>query len=101
MINVYLDDYRPCPKGFVLAVNAEACMLLLSTEEIDILSLDFDLGWGQPTGLEVVQYIVDSGRYPKSVYFHTSSPAGRMQMIHLLRQHAPLEVTIHNGPMGS
>ncbi len=101
VINVYLDDYRPCPRGFVLAVNVEECVRLLSTEEVDILSLDYDLGWNQPTGIEVAQYIVDSGRYPKQVYFHTSSAAGRMQMVHLLQQHAPPEIQIHNGPMAS
>ncbi|AZN41965.1 cell division protein FtsJ [Paenibacillus albus] len=99
MINVYLDDFRPCPKGFVLAKTAEECKLLLEHEEVDVLSLDFDLGWNQPTGLSVVQYIVESGRYPRTCYFHTSSPAGRMQMVHLLTQHAPLHIDIHHGPM--
>ncbi|WP_274650673.1 cyclic-phosphate processing receiver domain-containing protein [Paenibacillus humicola] len=99
MINVYLDDYRPCPRGFALAKNAEECILLLEHERVGILSLDYDLGWGQPTGLEVVRYMVASGRYPQAVYLHSSSPAGRMQMYHLLSQHAPLEVRLHNGPM--
>jgi hypothetical protein len=99
MINVYLDDYRPCPNGFTLARNAEECILLLGHESVGILSLDYDLGWGQPTGLEVVRYMVDSGRFPQAVYLHTSSPAGRMQMYHLLMQHAPPGTAIHNGPM--
>jgi hypothetical protein len=99
MINVYLDDYRPCPTGFTPAKNAEECKLLLEHEEVDILSLDYDLGWGQPTGLEVARYIVESGRYPRSIYFHTSSPEGRTQMVHLLLKHAPSHVNIHNGPM--
>ncbi|QHW34519.1 cell division protein FtsJ [Paenibacillus rhizovicinus] len=99
MINVYLDDYRPCPHGFVLAKSAAECILLLEHEEVDVLSLDYELGWGQPNGLAVVQYIVDSGRYPRTCYFHTSSPAGRINMIHLLTQHAPPEVVIHHGPM--
>jgi Cyclic-phosphate processing Receiver domain len=99
MINVYLDDYRPCPPGFVLAKSAAECILLLEHEEVDVLSLDFELGWGQPNGLAVAQYIVDSGRYPRACYFHTSSAAGRISMIHLLQQHAPSEVAIHHGPM--
>ncbi|SDX77611.1 cyclic-phosphate processing receiver domain-containing protein [Paenibacillus sp. CF384] len=99
MINVYLDDYRPCPEGFVLAKTAAECILLLQHEEVDILSLDFELGWGQPSGLAVAEYIVSSGRFPRTCYFHTSSLAGRMQMVHLLTQHAPLNIQIHNGPM--
>lgn len=99
MINVYLDDYRPCPAGFVLAKSAAECILLLQHEEVDVLSLDYELGWGQPNGLAVVQHIVDSGRYPRVFYFHTSSPSGRIGMIHLLTQHAPPDVVIHQGPM--
>ncbi|MBW7477602.1 cell division protein FtsJ [Paenibacillus oenotherae] len=99
MINIYLDDYRPCPQGFVPAKTSEECILLLEAEQVDIISLDFDLGWGQPTGMEVVNYIVSSGRYPRTIYIHTSSPSGRLQMHHWLIQHAPPEVVIHNRSM--
>ncbi|MFC4101111.1 cyclic-phosphate processing receiver domain-containing protein [Paenibacillus xanthanilyticus] len=99
MINVYLDDFRPCPAGFVLAKNAEECILLLESEQIGILSLDFDLGWGQPTGLHVVQAMVERGIYPQDVYLHTSSSSGKMQMYQLLLRHAPEHVRLHNGPM--
>ncbi|UVI27675.1 cyclic-phosphate processing receiver domain-containing protein [Paenibacillus spongiae] len=98
-MNVYLDDHRICPKGFVLAKNAEECIALLKHAEVETLSLDYDLGWGQPTALEVVHYIVESKRFPKEIYLHTSSPSGRMQMYQLLARHAPMEVMLHNGPM--
>lgn len=99
MIHVYLDDYRTCPKGFVLASNAEECKKLLDHSEIGILSLDYDLGWAQPTGYEVVRHIVESGRYPNQIYLHTSSAAGRMQMYHTLSLSAPADTKLHNGPM--
>lgn len=99
MIHVYLDDYRTCPKGFVLASNAEECKQLLNLETVGILSLDYDLGWAQPTGYEVVRHIVESGRYPEHIYLHTSSSAGRMQMYHLLSTNAPAHIQLHNGPM--
>ncbi|MGG1636442.1 cyclic-phosphate processing receiver domain-containing protein [Paenibacillus sp. FSL K6-3182] len=99
MIHVYLDDYRTCPKGFVLASNAEECKQLIDLEEIDILSLDYDLGWSQPTGYEVVRHIVETGRYPSQIYLHTSSAAGRMQMYHMLSTNAPAETKLFNGPM--
>ncbi|CAM4282941.1 cell division protein FtsJ [Paenibacillus alkaliterrae] len=99
MIHVYLDDYRACPKGFVLASNAEECKQLIDLEEVDILSLDFDLGWAQPTGYEVVRHIVETGRYPERIYLHTSSAAGRIQMYHMLSSHAPAHTKLYNGPM--
>lgn len=99
MIHVYLDDYRPRPAGFALARTIEECVMLLDEEQVDILSLDYDLGWGQPTAIEVVKHIVASGKYPRRIYFHTSSPHGRMQMYELLMAHAPQDVQLHNGPM--
>jgi CheY-like chemotaxis protein len=99
MIHVYLDDYRVCPRGFVAASNAEECKLLISDEQIDILSLDYDLGWGQPTGYEVVRHILETGRYPARIYLHTSSIAGRNQMYHALATHAPAQMQLYNGPM--
>lgn len=99
MIHVYLDDYRSCPKGFVLAQDAEECKLLIDTEAIDILSLDYDLGWGNPTGYEVVRHIVETGRFPKQIYLHTSSVSGRLQMYSLLSEHIPATTTLYNSAM--
>jgi len=93
--HIYLDDCRKCPPGFVLARDAEECIMLLANMPVGILSLDYDLGYGQPTGLSVVQYMVDHGVYPQEVYLHTSSEAGRMQMYRLLSQHAPKSTELH------
>ena len=99
MIHVFLDDFRKCPTGFVHAQNAEECNMLIDSESIDILSLDYDLGWGQPTGYDVVRHLIASGRYPRHIYLHTSSVAGRQQMYHLLYANIPFTTALHNGPM--
>jgi hypothetical protein len=100
MIHVYLDDYRRCPDGFVLARNAEECKRLIDSEQIDILSLDYDLGWGQPTGDEVVRHIVSSGNFPRRIYLHTSSASGRIGMYHALSSAPPPGGTqLYGGPM--
>ncbi|TVY10123.1 cyclic-phosphate processing receiver domain-containing protein [Paenibacillus cremeus] len=99
MIHLYLDDYRSCPKGLVLARYAEECILLLQEFEVDVLSLDYDLGWGHPNGMHVVTQIVTSGRYPRRIYLHTSSDSGRQAMFQMLYSHKPDHVQLHNGPM--
>lgn len=99
MIHIYLDDVRPCPKGFVAARSAEECIVLLKECDVDILSLDFDLGWHAPNGSEVARWIAASGRFPRRLYFHTSSAAGREQMVRLLLPVVPADVAIHAGPM--
>jgi len=99
MINVYLDDVRPCPRGFVAARSAEECLLLLTECEVDVLSLDFELGYGQPNGLAVVHGMIAAGKFPKRVYVHSSSMLGRAQMTRDLRLANPAGVAIHDGPM--
>lgn len=99
MINVYLDDSRRCPQGFVLAKTAEECILILEEHEVDILSLDYDLGWNCPTGGEVARWIAASGKYPRSIYLHTSSFSGRVSMYETLYVSKPEDVKLHNGPM--
>jgi hypothetical protein len=43
--------------------------------------------------------MIVSGRYPLRLYFHTSSPAGREQMVRMLEPSLPLTTELHNGPM--
>ena len=99
MVHVYLDDLRRCPKGFILARNAAECMLLLDEYEIDILSLDHDLGHGEPTGYDVVKYMVEHGKFAKHIYLHTSSAIGRSNMYQMLYRYKPEGVSLHAAPM--
>ncbi|MEY8746184.1 cyclic-phosphate processing receiver domain-containing protein [Paenibacillus tundrae] len=98
-MHVFLDDYRACPKGFVLATNAEECLMLLREGDVDILSLDYELGPDSPNGGEVAASIVREGLYPREIYLHTSSMYGKRQMYEMLYSNKPDAVTIHNGPM--
>ena len=43
-INLYVDDIRRCPDGFVVARNYDEAIELLNNNTINILSLDHDLG---------------------------------------------------------
>lgn len=98
-VNVYVDDQRRCPKGFVLARNADECLSLLESCEVHILSLDHDLGWDEPTGFDLVRRMVERGLYADQIYLHTSSVTGRLNMYQLLYSAKPEHVVVHNGPM--
>jgi hypothetical protein len=99
IIHVFLDDVRVCPEGFVAARNTEECILLLQECEVGLLSLDYDLGWGQPTGLYVASFLVSSRRFPQEIYLHTSSWGGKDAMFQLLYQSKPEGVKLVKGPM--
>ena len=105
MINLFLDDLRECPSGFILARNDLTCRrwLLLHKTKLNILSLDHDLG-EEETGYDFVKWLVETGMsdpsvYPKVIYLHTANPVGRHNMYQLLNRYKPEWVKLHNGPM--
>lgn len=99
MIDLYLDDARHCPKGFVLAKDAAECIVLLQECAVRVLSLDYDLGWNKPNGMDVVRFIVAERRYPAIIYLHTSSFTGKMQMFQTLYANKPEYSKLYNFPM--
>lgn len=89
-MNIYLDDLRKCPEGFVLARTVEEAIVLLRENDVDILTLDHDLGEDEcgnllPTGYDLVKYMCENGLFAKKIYMHTSNPVGRDNMVSTLR----------------
>ncbi|GGI44141.1 hypothetical protein GCM10008018_05620 [Paenibacillus marchantiophytorum] len=88
-INLYVDDLRDCPDGFVLARTYEAAIQIIETNEINILTLDHDLGEDQegkelPNGYDLVKYFCEHGLKANKIYLHTDNPVGRNNMYETL-----------------
>lgn len=54
-INVFLDDSRKCPEGYILAEDIDQCLALLENHAIAHLSLDHDLVNKYRNGLLLVE----------------------------------------------
>lgn len=93
MENIWLDDERPEPQGWVRAKTATECIELLRTTECNTLSLDHDLGdcelYGidtNGTGYDVISWIEEqvftneSYVAPKEILIHTANPSARRKM---------------------
>jgi hypothetical protein len=88
-INLYVDDLRDCPPGFVIARSYEDAILYLKSRNINILSLDHDLGEDQsgnlnPSGYDLVKYICENGLRANKIYIHTDNSVGRDNMYQTL-----------------
>ncbi|KIL40909.1 hypothetical protein SD70_10840 [Gordoniibacillus kamchatkensis] len=94
MIRVFLDDNRPCPRGYHLARSVKECIELLKKHKVDILSLDYNLGLGRPNGMDLAQYMVKHKLYAKRIVIHSANPYGRFRMYHLLQANKPKGVAI-------
>ena len=109
MINVFMDDLRDCPDGFILVKTVSQLICKLDElkeldQEVNTLSLDHDLGENEPTGYDFVKYLVELGNYdpsvyPKQIFLHTANGVGRDNMFKLLERYKPDWVKLHRGPM--
>ncbi|MGO1059503.1 cyclic-phosphate processing receiver domain-containing protein [Planococcus sp. FY231025] len=89
-INLYVDDLRDCPKGFVVARNVDEALEYLRNCSVNILSLDHDLGEDSegnllPTGYDLVKIFCEEGYRANKIYIHTDNGAGRENMFHTLK----------------
>lgn len=90
-INLYLDDRRDCPEGFVLAKNIEEAIHYVENYDINILSLDHDLGMDKETkevlktGYDFVKIFCENGYFAKKIYLHTDNIVGRDAMYSVLK----------------
>jgi len=109
MINLFLDDIRNCPDNFILVKTVSQLIYKLDElkeldQEVNIISLDHDLGENEPTGYDFVKYLIESGNYdpsvyPKQIFLHTANGVGRDNMFKLLERYKPEWVKLHRGPM--
>lgn len=88
-INLYVDDLRDCPPGYTIAKNMKEALHYLTTCNVNILSLDHDLGEDKdrnllPTGYDLVKYFCEHGLFAKKIYLHTDNGVGRENMYQTL-----------------
>jgi len=103
MINIFMDDMRPSPEGFILVKNASECRLVTRYNKIKTMSLDHDLG-EKETGYDFCKWLVEVGIedpsiYPEEIYLHTANGVGRDNMYQLLMRYKPNYVKVHRSPI--
>jgi hypothetical protein len=89
-INLYVDDLRDCPKGFVIARNVDEAIYYLENYKVSILSLDHDLGEDRkgnllPTGYDLVKIFCEKAYRAEKIYLHTDNGVGRENMYKTLK----------------
>lgn len=101
-MNVYLDDVRQPPIGWVLVRTLAEAKLILSSGHVERLSLDHDLGWCEQcsldtrvlgyatvigscehvgTGYDLVCWMEETGNWPlQKPTVHSANPVGAARM---------------------
>ena len=90
-ISIFLDDLRPTPKGFERTYTVPETIELIQdcqkkNIEIDLLSLDNDLGENEAEGYTVLDWIEeqfyedDTFQLPNKIIVHSDNAAARERM---------------------
>lgn len=90
-ISIFLDDLRPTPKGFERTYTVSETIELIQdcqkkNIEIDLLSLDNDLGKNEAEGYTVLDWIEeqfyedDTFQLPNKIIVHSDNAAARERM---------------------
>lgn len=85
VMRVYLDDEREAPAGWVRVHWPDEAIALLESGEVEVLSLDHDLGDDERgTGYDVllwIEAVATRGFRPPQLRVHTANPAARRRML--------------------
>ncbi|WP_408601470.1 cyclic-phosphate processing receiver domain-containing protein [Pseudomonas sp. PLMAX] len=84
-MKVYLDDERVTPDGWVRIYWPDEAVPLLETGEVEIISLDHDLGDDdRGTGYDVVLWIEEAvalrGFQPPRIVVHSANTSAALKM---------------------
>lgn len=83
-MKIWLDDEREAPdETWTRAKNTHEALWLLSTNQVELLSLDHDLGEGTPSGYDLMKILEENAfhnewlRIPDKFEVHSMNSAGR------------------------
>lgn len=85
-MNVFLDDVRRAPDGFLLVRRAEEAIDCLLTRNVEVLSLDHDLGDADTaTGYDVLLWLEERVAMkemspPSVIRIHSANVGARKKM---------------------
>lgn len=93
MTNMWLDDVRPAPDGWVQVRSVQEAIALLQTGDVRRASLDHDLGdYSQfgGDGYRVVDWMAENGVWPPDgVQVHSANPVGRARIQGVIDRYGP------------
>lgn len=86
-IDLWLDDKRPAPEGWVHVDNVYDAIKWLKRGEVRRASLDHDLGANTKTGYDLCLWMANYGKWPDECpTVHSSNPVGREAMLFVIRR---------------
>ena len=101
-MKIWLDDIRipPMQFGWKWARTVNECITFIQEgEELEIISLDHDLGEFRAggytevelTGMDVLWFLAGDKRWPEKLLIHSANPIGKSKMKEFVLTNAPYQ----------
>lgn len=84
-IDIFMDDYRECPDGYVFVETIDECLQLLRLFSIHHLSLDHDLASRQRNGSMLIDIMIDQGLSADRITVHSANASCGKSMYNRLK----------------
>lgn len=95
-MKLFIDDLRKNPdkESFNEARTYEEAIFMLKYIKFDFITTDYDLGKNQPTGLEILKWMVENEKYPEHINIHSDHTEGKIKMLNFIKENFPENITI-------
>jgi len=95
-MNLWLDDIRPCPDGYLHARSVNEAIAILESETCEYASLDHDLGGYADDGgdgFKLVLWMAEHERWPsKGIRVHSANAPGMKRMLADIDHYSPFPI---------
>ncbi|MBQ4155249.1 MAG: hypothetical protein IJD90_00400 [Clostridia bacterium] len=95
-MKLFVDDKREKPddKMMTKVETFGMATILMSVQKYEFVSLDYDLGANQPTGLDILKWMHENARYPEHINIHSDHPEGKPEMMKFIKENFPGNIIV-------
>lgn len=88
-MNLWIDDERKAPEGWLHAWNYHEALMYLSPGDIEWASFDHDLGLAK-TGYDIALHLAEYGGWPtEGIIVHSMNPVGAKNICGVVDRYGP------------
>lgn len=95
-MKLFIDDSRKMPddEKMTKVETFGMAIILMKVQEYEFISIDYDLGKDQPTGLDILKWMHENQKYPEHINIHSDHPTGKPAMLKFIKENFPKEVSV-------
>lgn len=83
-MKIFMDDVRPVEYGYIVSRDVEETLQLVRENDVEVLSLDYNMGMRKKNGLDFVKQFCKEGLFVPKITIHSNDIIGARKMMEYL-----------------